>query len=324
MLIAVPVLGLAVSHIPFSVMTVTGGSMRPLFNPNKTTEAGDSGVETRDKMLVTLSGHWRNGDIERGEVVVFKTPHDPDKVAVKRVVALAGDRVLPLPGYVGSEDEQRDGVVIQFNHMWVEGDVDDRSKSVDSNWYGPISQNLVIGRASMLLSPWYNPSFIIASEHSWPAKEQKRVQYNAVEDAQKDPDYNSGAAFIDGTAEAALGRMQENKNGLAEQAVGESSRKKLIKVYQQARDEMRKNDPKTIELASELVKEIETAFYRAGGGIEYPVFPELKLVVAQEMRQEMAREKAKQNKMQEAKALYEQAQQKGLEEVAQRAGTTRA
>ncbi|RMZ86457.1 hypothetical protein DV736_g6314, partial [Chaetothyriales sp. CBS 134916] len=288
----VPIVTFAITHIPFGVMTVTGGSMRPLFN-----SASDSmdGEDAKDKMLVLLQGHWRKGDIQRGEIVVFRTPHDPKKIAVKRVVAIAGDKVLPLEGYELTDEEKRTGVLIPFNHMWVEGDVDDRSKSVDSNWYGPITQNLVIGRAKMLLTPWWKPTCIRVSDHSWPAEEKRRVKYGAVEAETLDPDYRAkpGDFVPGGPASMALADFKSNPQLAAEKAQIDRHREKMVVIYQRARDEWKRQDEETKELAGELIKEIEKCFWRAGGSIEYPVFPELKWEVLQEKARERAEDERK-------------------------------
>ncbi|RMZ79640.1 hypothetical protein DV737_g3280, partial [Chaetothyriales sp. CBS 132003] len=288
----VPIVTFAVTHIPFGVMTVTGGSMRPLFNP--ASDSGD-GEETKDKMLVLLQGHWKKDDIQRGEIVVFRTPHDPNKIAVKRVVAIAGDKVLPLEGYELTEEEKRTGVLIPFNYMWVEGDVDDRSKSVDSNWYGPITQNLVIGRAKVLLTPWWKPTWIRVSEHSWPAEEKRRVRYSAAEAETLDPDYRAkpGDFVPGGPASMALADFKSNPQLAAEKAQVDRHREKMVVIYQRARDEWKRQDEETKGLAGELIKEIEKCFWRAGGSIEYPVFPELKWEVLQEKARDRAEDERK-------------------------------
>ena len=291
--------------------------MRPLFNGG--VEDGDD-YATRDKMLVGMWGHYKKGDIERGEIVVFKTPHDPEKIAVKRVVALAGDKVLPLPGWEGSEEEQNDGVVVPYNHMWVEGDVDDRGKSVDSNWYGPISQNLVVGRAKAVLTPWWKPRWIRTSDFFWPAEEKRRVGHNVVQDAARNPDKVGGEKmFEEGHAEEVLAMWRTNRDSLVRQVAADESRDRVVAVYEIVKAEVKKQDPETREVAEEMGREIESAFYRAGGHIEFPLFPEMKLIVAQEMAQE--RKKEKEARQGPASNLLEELQRQGkeLEEATERA-----
>lgn len=49
--------------------------------------------------------------------------------------------------------------IVPFNHVWLEGDVEDPRKSLDSNAYGPVSISLISGRVVAVLSPrmrWLN------------------------------------------------------------------------------------------------------------------------------------------------------------------------
>ena len=69
-------------------------------------------------------------------------------LAVKRVIALQGDKVVtrgPYPYPV---------VDVPLGHVWVEGDNRDGRKTLDSNYYGPISMNLITGRVVYVLLPW--------------------------------------------------------------------------------------------------------------------------------------------------------------------------
>jgi mitochondrial inner membrane protease subunit 2 len=68
-------------------------------------------------------------------------------MAVKRVIALPGDRVTtrePCP---------KSSQIVPFNHVWVEGDVDNPHMSLDSNTYGPVSISLVTGQVIAVLWP---------------------------------------------------------------------------------------------------------------------------------------------------------------------------
>ena len=72
----------------------------------------------------------------------------------KRVIALEGDEVITRSPYA------RPRQVVPYGHVWVEGDNADPRKSVDSNWYGPIPKNLIIGKVQAVVWPymrWIKP-----------------------------------------------------------------------------------------------------------------------------------------------------------------------
>ena len=62
-----------------------------------------------------------------------RSPNHPNVVAVKRVIALEGDVVVTNPPYPFPREE------VPVGHVWVEGDAENREKSLDSNYYGPVS-----------------------------------------------------------------------------------------------------------------------------------------------------------------------------------------
>ncbi|KAK3116063.1 hypothetical protein LTR53_003953 [Teratosphaeriaceae sp. CCFEE 6253] len=140
---------------------VQGASMSPSLCPDYDTTA------RRD--LVLWNKWWsvrRKEDLQRGDVVLFRSPSRPELNAVKRVVATEGDRVVldprrrPARKRDGADlPESRGwdamsaagGVVVPTGHVWVEGD--HWRKSWDSNAYGPISKSLVLGKAVCVVWP---------------------------------------------------------------------------------------------------------------------------------------------------------------------------
>ncbi|KAI9663121.1 MAG: hypothetical protein M1821_008169 [Bathelium mastoideum] len=119
------------------VNSVNGQSMAPTLSPN----FDESG--SRDWLAVWKLGVVQN--VRRGDIVAFWSPHNPESLSVKRVIATAGDTVYPKRGQFKEE-------LVPYGHVWVEGD--NWRKTVDSNDYGPISKALITGRATYVVWPW--------------------------------------------------------------------------------------------------------------------------------------------------------------------------
>jgi mitochondrial inner membrane protease subunit 2 len=156
-------------------------------------EDGTTGVHdiTRSSDRILLKLYRPRSDLRRGMVVAFRTPHDPEKWAIKRIVALQGDRVFPLAHFPGLNALEERGLIIPFGHMWVEGDVSDSNKkdaSLDSNTYGPISTGLVIGKATHVIASLFSLWTRIDYTHF---KLPARVQTNAVTLRDPDEEYQS-------------------------------------------------------------------------------------------------------------------------------------
>ena len=103
---------------------------------------------------------YRLEPIERGDIVVFRYPRDPSKSYIKRVIAMAGDRVRIDGGqvyvngkaldetYVPSEytDERSyPNIVVPAHCYFVLGD--HRSMSNDSRDFGSVNQSFIYGKA---------------------------------------------------------------------------------------------------------------------------------------------------------------------------------
>ncbi|CAN6874937.1 unnamed protein product [Brassica oleracea var. botrytis] len=84
----------------------------------------------------------RISKLSRGDVVVFQSPEDPNKLPTKRVVGLEGDSVSFVVD-PGKNDESRT-IVVPKGHVWVEGDYTQNSR--DSRSFGPVPYALVQGR----------------------------------------------------------------------------------------------------------------------------------------------------------------------------------
>ncbi len=167
----------------YDIIRITGPSMSPYLN----TDFEDGGgaatdlhdiTKSSDRIMLNLYEPRKN--LRQGMVVAFRTPHDPERWAIKRIVALEGDRVFPLPHYPGYEALEARGLIVPLGHLWVEGDVADSNKkdvSMDSNIYGPISTGLVMGRATHVITSFFRKWIPIDAQHF---KLPARVEVDAV------------------------------------------------------------------------------------------------------------------------------------------------
>ncbi|MGA3011753.1 MAG: signal peptidase I [Terracidiphilus sp.] len=122
-------------------------------------------LEDQDRLFINKFV-YRFEAIERGDVVVFHYPRDPEKSYIKRVIALPGDRLRIDRGQVWlngkrlTEDyvpeEYRDSVsltemVIPEDTYFMMGD--HRCISSDSRTFGPVDRSLIYGKAVFVLWP---------------------------------------------------------------------------------------------------------------------------------------------------------------------------
>jgi signal peptidase I len=109
---------------------------------------------------------YRLGSPQRGDVIVFQNPNNPDEDYIKRVIALPGDTLeirdqhIIINGEVQDEpyplnEFQPNTVygpeVIQPNHLFVMGD--NRPNSRDSRSFGQLDEDLVIGKTWVRVFP---------------------------------------------------------------------------------------------------------------------------------------------------------------------------
>lgn len=119
-------------------------------------------------------------DPGRGDIVVFKFPEEPDKDFIKRVVAVAGDRVeirdkvlfvnderagyeqamFLEPRVIPASVQPRDNFgpfVLPEDTVFVMGD--NRDHSYDSRFWGPVDLQSVRGKAFIIYWSWNRDDF---------------------------------------------------------------------------------------------------------------------------------------------------------------------
>ena len=122
-------------------------------------------LEDSDRLFINKFV-YRFTAIERGDVVVFRYPRDPEKSYIKRVIALPGDRLridqvtVWVNGKRVSEpyvpEEYRDNesmaeTIIPADNYFMMGD--HRCISWDSRKFGPVERSLIYGKAVFVLWP---------------------------------------------------------------------------------------------------------------------------------------------------------------------------
>ncbi|MDO8620043.1 MAG: signal peptidase I [bacterium] len=135
---------------------VSGASMEPTFSTGN--------------YLIIDEISYRFTDPERGEVIVFRFPFEPDKYLIKRVIGLPSETVeLKGEDIIIKNEEHPDGfvlpqgvtkqsgrksaqtVTLEDDEYFVLGD--NRDESADSRLWGPLPREYVVGRPLLRLVP---------------------------------------------------------------------------------------------------------------------------------------------------------------------------
>lgn len=122
--------------------------------------------------LVVSKMSYRFGDIERGDVVIFKYPNDPSQYFIKRIVGLPGEKVKIEGGHpVVYNTDYPNGQVLQEPYLpdqnvtfggdeiielgpdeyYVMGD--NRMASSDSRVWGKLPKENIVGKAWLRVFP---------------------------------------------------------------------------------------------------------------------------------------------------------------------------
>jgi signal peptidase I len=122
-------------------------------------------LEDRDRLFINKFV-YRIASIDRGDVVVFHYPRDPEKSYIKRIIALPGDRLsidhghvwlngkLQTESYVPliyEDTRSMAEIVVPDENYFVMGD--HRSISSDSREFGPVERSLIYGKAVFIYWP---------------------------------------------------------------------------------------------------------------------------------------------------------------------------
>jgi len=123
------------------------------------------GLEDHDRLFINKFVYHIEA-ISRGDIVVFRYPRDEEKSYIKRIIALPGDRLRIIQGqvYINGlsmsepyvpeqyrDDRSYSEIVIPPDHYFMMGD--HRSISSDSREFGPVSRELIYGKAVFVYWP---------------------------------------------------------------------------------------------------------------------------------------------------------------------------
>jgi signal peptidase I len=129
---------------------VDGPSMEPSYYHN-------------NRVIVSKTAYWF-GEIDRGDVIVFPAPPNPEEDYIKRVIGLPGDEVRVTNGVVYVNDNPLEEPYISTppisnmrrttvppGMVFVMGD--NRNVSSDSRSWGPLNIEDIIGKAVFVYWP---------------------------------------------------------------------------------------------------------------------------------------------------------------------------
>lgn len=140
---------------------VNGQSMEPTFDDGE--------------YLIVDELTYRFREPERGEVIIFRYPKNPSKYFIKRIVGLPEETIEINNGTISVTDKDGDVKVLDesyivsksgtshftqlgLNEYFVMGD--NRNVSSDSRRWGPVGDNLIIGRAIFRFLPLSDFAFL--------------------------------------------------------------------------------------------------------------------------------------------------------------------
>ena len=122
-------------------------------------------LEDRDRLFINKFVYHVSA-IERGDVVVFHYPRDPEKSYIKRVIGLPGDRIAIDRGqvWVNGNLLRESYVPLMFRDTRSMAEIvvppetyfmmgDHRSISSDSREFGPVDRSLIYGKAVFIYWP---------------------------------------------------------------------------------------------------------------------------------------------------------------------------
>ncbi|HTV13464.1 MAG TPA: signal peptidase I [Acidobacteriaceae bacterium] len=123
------------------------------------------GLRDQDRLFIDKF-FFQFEKINRGDIVVFHYPRDPEKSYIKRVIGLPGDTVDIRQGkvYINNQPIEESYVPRRYRDTRSMGELvvppdeyfvmgDHRSISSDSRDFGPVDRDLIYGKATFIYWP---------------------------------------------------------------------------------------------------------------------------------------------------------------------------
>ena len=131
------------SHVG-AIRAVEGPSMSPTLNPSeysedKFAEKSEDFISRESVSRIDYVYLTRQFKPQRGDVVVIDDPKSANNILIKRIIALPGDRVVPL----GLNKADKEPIRLSDQEIWVESDAWGYK---DSNLFGPVKVEAVQGK----------------------------------------------------------------------------------------------------------------------------------------------------------------------------------
>ena len=131
------------SHVG-AIRAVEGPSMSPTLNPSeysedKFAEKSEDFISRESVSRIDYVYLTRQFKPRRGDVVVIDDPKSANNILIKRIIALPGDRVVPL----GFNKVDKEPIRLSDQEIWVESDAWGYK---DSNLFGPVKVEAVQGK----------------------------------------------------------------------------------------------------------------------------------------------------------------------------------
>lgn len=134
-----------------------------IMGPNQVRGVSMENTFKTGEYILTSRITYKFKPIERGDVIVFKSPQNPDIEYIKRVIGLPGDTIVVKGGrvyvnnqeliesYAKTETTPSEGGMVKENQpvfvpqdsLFVMGD--NRRESSDSRVFGPIKKSSIVG-----------------------------------------------------------------------------------------------------------------------------------------------------------------------------------